>query len=174
MLSELIGSFEYTVNFIEKQVADLSDEDIVSQPPGAPNHAAWTLGHIIFSCQEIAGELGVERWLPSDWESRFGYGSVPAAEASPRSSKSALLGSLREASKRLRDAMRRLDEKALASPLPDADADTWFPVPSRFATRYLDRTTWPHHPGLPCARRLRSTPPGEPSPTTVGRSGAPT
>jgi uncharacterized damage-inducible protein DinB len=128
MLSELIGSFEYTVDFIERQVADLSDEDIVLQPPGAPNHAAWTLGHVIFSCHEIAGELGVERWLPGDWESRFGYGSVPAAEASPQFEKAALLTSLREARTRLQDAMTGLDEQALASPLPDADAQTSFPT----------------------------------------------
>lgn len=128
MLSELIGSFEYTVDFIAKQVADLTDEDLVSQPPGAPNHAAWTLGHVIFSCHEVAGELGVERWLPSEWESRFGYGSAPAPQASPQPGRVALLASLNEARTRLRDALRSADERALASPLPDADAGTYFPT----------------------------------------------
>ena len=80
MLEELVSSLRYTVDFVEKQVADLTDEEIFLQPSGAPNHAAWTLGHIAFSCHEIACDLGVERWLPDDWESRFGYGSSPARE----------------------------------------------------------------------------------------------
>ncbi|OHB80506.1 MAG: hypothetical protein A2W31_00740 [Planctomycetes bacterium RBG_16_64_10] len=67
-----MGCFERTVAFIQESVADLSDEDIVLQPPGMPNHAAWTLGHVIHSCQAMAGELGVAPWLPSDWESQFG------------------------------------------------------------------------------------------------------
>ena len=102
MLSELVSSLAYTVDYMEKQVADLSDQEIFSQPPGAPNHAAWTLGHITFSCQEMATELGMERWLTGDWESQFGYGSVSASKSSPRLSKAVLLASLRKASSRLR------------------------------------------------------------------------
>ena len=128
MLSELISSFEYTVDFMERQVADLSDEDIVSQPPGAPNHAAWTLGHITFSCQEMASELGVERWLPDDWESRFGYGSSPAPQSSREPSKAALLAALKKASRRLGDALRHLDEETLAKPLPDEGDPQPFPT----------------------------------------------
>ena len=73
MVPELIECFERTVAFLQASMADLSDEDIVLQPPGVPNHAAWTLGHVIHSCQAMAGELGVEPWLPREWESQFGY-----------------------------------------------------------------------------------------------------
>jgi hypothetical protein len=59
MVLELVSCFEKTVAFTKESVADLSDEDLVLQPSGVPNHAAWTLGHIIHSCQAIAGELGV-------------------------------------------------------------------------------------------------------------------
>jgi len=119
MIPELVGCFERTLAFIRESVADLSDEDIVLQPPGVPNHAAWTLGHVIYSCQGMAGELGVEPWLPKEWESRFGYGSSPAAVVSQRPSKAALLAALEEASHRLRTALCGMDEAALAEPLPD-------------------------------------------------------
>jgi uncharacterized damage-inducible protein DinB len=128
MLPELIGSFDLTVAFLEQQVADLSDEDMIAQPPGVPNHAVWTLGHIIHSCQAMALELGVESWLPSDWEGRFGYGSVPSSRHSDQLSKKALLGALTEASRRLRTALAELDEKALADPLPDEEARRTFPT----------------------------------------------
>ena len=153
MVLELISSFAYTVDFIERQVADLSDEDMVSQPPGAPNHAAWALGHITFSCHEIAGELGIERWLPGDWESRFGYGSVPASQASLRFSKSALLASLREASIRLREAVSRLDEKALASPLPNANARKLFPTTGHWLLQVVAGHTAFHAGQLAAWRR---------------------
>ena len=60
MVPELVGCVERTVAYLEASVADLSDEEIVLQPPGVPNHAAWTLGHVIHSCEAMAGELGVE------------------------------------------------------------------------------------------------------------------
>jgi len=119
MIPELTACFERTIAYMRHSVADLSDEDMVLQPPGVPNHAAWTLGHIVYSCQAMAGELGVEPWLPDDWESQFGYGSSPAAVVSRRPSKEALLAALEDASRRLETAMLRIDETTLAEPVPD-------------------------------------------------------
>lgn len=119
MIPELVSCFERTVAFLHESVADLSDEDIVLQPPDVPNHAAWTLGHVIHSCQAMAGELGVEPWLPRDWESQFGYGSSPTDVVSQYPSKAALLAGLHEASQRLRTALLGMDQAALAEPLPD-------------------------------------------------------
>ena len=119
MIPELVACFDRTVAYMHESVADLSDDDIVLQPAGVPNHAAWTLGHVIHSCQAIAAELGVEPWLPDDWESRFGYGSSPTAVVSQYPSKVALLAALGEASRRLQTALRGMDQAALAEPLPD-------------------------------------------------------
>lgn len=99
---------------------DLSDEELALQAPGVPNHALWRLGHVVHSCQAMAGELGVWRWLPDDWESLFGYGSSPAAvPASPRWCKPALLAALADASDRLRAALLATDDSRLAEALPD-------------------------------------------------------
>ena len=100
MIPELVACFDRTVAFLHESVADLSDDDLVLQPPGVPNHAAWTLGHVIHSCQAMAGELGVEPWLPPDWESRFGYGSSPADLVTQHPSSTESLTALREASHR--------------------------------------------------------------------------
>jgi hypothetical protein len=119
MVPELVSCFEHTVAFMQESVADLSDEDIVLQPLGVPNHAEWTLGHVIYSCQAIGGEIGVEPWLPREWESQFGYGSSPAAVISQHPGKAALLAALGEASRRLRTALLGIDETVLAERLPD-------------------------------------------------------
>jgi uncharacterized damage-inducible protein DinB len=105
-IAALICCFASTVAFMQEQVADLSDEELLLQPAGAPNHAAWTLGHVVHSCHEIARILGADAWLPDDWEARFGYGSSPLnLSASPGLSRSALLAALSDASQRLRAAL---------------------------------------------------------------------
>jgi len=128
MIPELVGCFERTVAYLRESVADLSDEDIVLEAPGVPNHAAWTLGHVIHSCEAMAGELGVEPWLPRDWESRFGYGSSPAAVTAQHPTKAALLAALAEASQRLCTALRAMDEAALTEPLPDETVRAMLPT----------------------------------------------
>lgn len=119
MIPELVATFDRTIAFMQEQVADLSDEEMVRQPAGVPNHAAWTLGHVSYSCQEMAAELGVERWLPPDWESNFSYGSSPGSVNPRYATRPILLASLRDAGERLRIALLQIDERTLAKPLPD-------------------------------------------------------
>jgi uncharacterized damage-inducible protein DinB len=119
MVSELVTCFDRTIAYLQESVADLSDAEMVVQPPGVPNHAAWTLGHVVHSCQAMAGELGVEPWLPVDWESQFGYGSSPTDVVSQYPSATELREALGDASQRLRAALLPLDDSALAQPLPD-------------------------------------------------------
>jgi hypothetical protein len=117
----MIHALEYTVGFMEKSVEDLSDGEMVKQPPGVPNHATWTLGHVIFSCQEMAAYIGAPRWLPGDWESVFGYGSTPRPEGDQYPPKTDLLALLSEAATRLCRALREVDAAVLGRPLPGDD-----------------------------------------------------
>jgi hypothetical protein len=103
MISELVSSFQRSLAFMRELVVDLSDEEMVLQPPGVPNRAVWTLVPVVYSCQAIVGKLGVAPWLPDDWESRFGHGSSPdTAPASLGSSKAAMLATRADAGNRLR------------------------------------------------------------------------
>jgi hypothetical protein len=119
MVDELIHTLESTMNFIKQLVADLSEQQMVEQPTGVPNHATWTLGHIIFSCQGIAIELGEKEWLPADWESAFGYGSIPHPNLRRYPKKSELLSILGEAQNRLSQSLLATDQSVLESTLPD-------------------------------------------------------
>lgn len=121
MIPELVGCLDRTTAYIRTLVEDLTDEEMTLQPPGVPNHAAWTLGHVIHSWRAIAGELGVRSWLPDDWESFFGYGSSPADVCgSGHGSKAVLVARLVDASNRLRAALLEAGEDGLLEPLPDA------------------------------------------------------
>ena len=128
MIPELISSLDHTIEFIRQQVDDLTDDEMVLQPAGVPNHAAWTLGHIIYSCRAIAVELGGSSSLIDDLESRFGYGSIPSPLVSEHSSKMKLLALLEDASQRLRTALLENDEARLTEPLPDEKSRETYPT----------------------------------------------
>jgi hypothetical protein len=121
--------FERTTNHIRDLVADIRDKEMILQPSGGPNHAAWTLGHIIHSCQAIVGELGVSPWLPDEWESIFGYGSLPRNVAgSAYSSRDVLTAYLTDACDRLHAALSAIDKTVLKDPLPDQDLRNILPT----------------------------------------------
>ncbi len=124
MIDELIHTFEATIGFMEQSVDDLSDEEMVARPSGVPNHAAWTLGHIIFSCQGMATELGAAPWLPDDWESVFGYGSTPRSEQQQYPTKAQFQTYLADATTRLCDTVRNATTEVLRRQLSDDDFPT--------------------------------------------------
>ncbi len=119
MIPELVRSFESSVKFIQLSVADLSEQEMVAQLTGIPNHATWTLGHIIFSCQEVSAEIGADRWLPDDWEARFGYGSTPLSDQNHYPQKSEMVASLDDAEGRLKQALLATTESVWNQSLPD-------------------------------------------------------
>lgn len=119
IVAELLHTFETTLKFVEQSVGNLSEQEMVEQLSGVPNHGTWTLGHIIFSCQGIAVELGVEQWLPDNWESEFGYGSIPLSNLQHYPKKSELLSLLADAKTRLRHAVLAVDDSAMGKSLPD-------------------------------------------------------
>jgi len=124
MVPELVHTFDATIEFVEKSVADLSEQQMVEQPTGVPNHAAWTLGHVILSCQGIAVELGAEAWLPDNWESVYGYGSMPRGDLQFYPRKAELLAILASATSRLRQALLAATDSVLSRSLPGGQLPT--------------------------------------------------
>ncbi len=160
MIPELVGSLDRSLAFLRGQVADLPDEEIALQPPGAPNHPAWTLGHVIHSWQAIAAELGVRPWLPGEWESCYGYGSLPGAPSAPQvPTKEALLAMLADAGARLRCALLTTDESRLSRPLAEAAAREIFPTVGDALLQVVSAHTAFHAGQLAAWRRAIGRPP---------------
>ena len=153
MIPELISCLDRTIAFLREQVADLADEEMILQPASIANHAVWTLGHVIYSFQAIAGELGVEPWLPEHWETGFGYGSSPSQSLSEYSRKPVMLETLEDAGYRLRAALLRIDEHDLADPLPDEDARKVLPTKAHALVQVIAGHTAYHAGQLATWRR---------------------
>ncbi len=81
MKSEILTGFGLNVEHLKQLLKDVPGDRMCEQPmPGVANHAAWTLGHLTFSLQAIAGELGVHPFLPSNYRELFAPGSKPHAD----------------------------------------------------------------------------------------------
>jgi hypothetical protein len=128
MIDEILRSYTLTLDYLRRLVADLDDAQMSLQPGGAGNHPAWVLGHLIYSCQLVGGELGLVPWLAEDWGPCFGTGSAPTADPSAYPPKSALLDALDDARDRLAGRLAALGEAGLAAPLPDVRFRDTFPT----------------------------------------------
>jgi len=128
MIPEITNSFRMTLDHLRRLVADVDDDRMTAQPGGVGNHPAWVLGHLIYSFQAMAGELGTAAWLPDDWAERFGTGSVPLADRAAYPQKHVLLEMLQEGQRRLVEAVEAAGEDGLAAPLPDPRFRDLFPT----------------------------------------------
>src|SRR4051812_45847520 len=109
----ILHSFAYALDYLREQVADVPDADMVAQPNGIANHPAWTIGHLTLTCQLVGGVIGVPPWLPDDWPSLFGPGSVPAPDTARYEPKEKLLAILHDAQSRITQAVDQLDDAHL-------------------------------------------------------------
>jgi hypothetical protein len=144
MIAETLNSFDLTVDYLVRLVADVPDEMMTRQAQGVVNHPAWTIGHLIYSAQAIGGELGLAAWLPANWQQRFGTGSTP--QSSGYETKAELLSMLADARRRLRERLNEVGETALAQPLPDVRYRDTFPTLGHAVVHIL-AAHWASHVG---------------------------
>jgi hypothetical protein len=137
MIDEVLNSFGLTLDYLRRLVADVPDEELSRQPAGAVNHPAWIIGHLVYSCQAIGGELGVAVWLPVDWQQTFGTGSVPHADRPAYPSKIELLAALADGQNRLRERLQSMNDNDLKAPLPDERHRAMFPTLGHAVTHIL-------------------------------------
>jgi hypothetical protein len=128
MISEIICSYSCTLDYLRQLVTDVSDELLIRQTSWVVNHPAWVIGHLVYSCEAIGGEMGMNPWLPSDWAKRFGTGSAPVEGKENYPSKQELLDALPDGQRRVTDRLIVLGEQGLSAPLPDEQYRAIFPT----------------------------------------------
>lgn len=161
-LSPALHSFAYALDYLREQVADVPDADMTAHPKGIMNHPAWVIGHLSFTCQMLGGAIGMDPWLPADFATRFGTGSVPCAEVSVYPTKANALATLANAQARITRAVEQLTEAQLDMPFPEPSLLDVFPSIRHALTQVLVGHTslhlgqvsvWRKAMGLPPMRR---------------------
>lgn len=136
-MDAVLRSFEYCLDYLREQVADVSNGDMVAQPNGLANHPAWVIGHLTHSCQALGGEIDLPPWLPEWHAKRFGTGSIPLNDPAAYDSKSVLLDRLQHAQMHITAAIQNRDSVQLDQPLPDARYRTIMPTVRDAITQVL-------------------------------------
>lgn len=158
MIRELLNSYALILADVRVAVEDLTEQLMVRQFPGVPNHPAWTVGHLVYSAQAIGGELGLAPWLPSSWDALFCTGSIPQPLAASYPSRSELLNALADAQARITQALSSLTSEALAAPLPDVRYRSVFPTVGHAIVHILSGHTSYHLGQLSLWRRAAGLP----------------
>jgi hypothetical protein len=144
MIAEILRSNKLALDYLRRLVADVPDDWMPRQFAGVINHPAWVIGHIIYSCQAIGGEIGIAAWLPDDWASKFGTGSVPVGKPDAYPDKKTLLRALDEGQRRLAAALSSMDESDMDKPLPDVSYREIFPTIGQAVLHILTSHTAVH------------------------------
>lgn len=156
MVPSIIKTFELTLDFLRRCVADLDEQQMSTQPCGVVNHPSWTLGHLAYSCQALGGELGLTPWLGEQWPEKFATGSAPSADGYP--AKHELLSTLDDAWSRIRQALESADQKFLSQPLPDVRYRHIFPTRGHAVIQILGAHAGYHAGQLSAWRRAMGLP----------------
>jgi hypothetical protein len=154
MIAEILNSFEFPLEFLRRLISHLDEGQMVCQPQNVPNHPAWTIGHLVYSGQQIGGEIGLSPWLPADWGQQFGTGSTPVADPNAYPSKAALLAALDDGKVRLTAALGKMTEGDLNQPLPDVRFRGQFPTVGHAVLHILSGHTALHIGQLTVWRRV--------------------
>lgn len=69
--------FAFNQGYCERLLADISEEEMITQPTPGVNTPAWLLGHLAICTDSALGVLGQEKLLPRQWSVLYGPGSQP-------------------------------------------------------------------------------------------------
>jgi hypothetical protein len=159
VVNEVLNSYGLNVAHLIRLVNDVPDEDFVRQPGALTNHPAWNIGHLIFSCQALGGELALAPWLPPAWESNFGTGSIPSSDRSAYPSKTELLTALEDAKQRIAGRLTVLGDAGMGAMLPDERHRAVFPTVGHAVVHILVGHFAVHVGQLSAWRRAAGYPP---------------
>lgn len=119
IIDAIARTWDKQEDYARRLVADLSDEDMVSQPvPGVTlNHPAWTLSHLSVYSPVLSAIL---RGMPFEdpINSPFGRDSTPKNDINAYPRKALLMGDYLGAHRELGATVRSVDPGVLERPVP--------------------------------------------------------
>ncbi len=116
MSENQINVYQFLLGYLKQSVADLSEEELDSQPVGAGNPPRWILGHLAICCDYALRQLGAKPVCPKEWHVAFGPGSDPKAPGVAKPTKDELVAALTKGHEEVVTAYRQATEEALAAP----------------------------------------------------------
>ena len=113
-----LGAFSFAGFTTDKALDGFSEATKCETCESAPNHAAWTLGHLAYTYDSTLVEMaGQEAKLDGSWKTMYGMGSAPAVD-DPHSFDE-LKAAFTERRQAMSDWFSGLSEEKAAEALPE-------------------------------------------------------
>jgi hypothetical protein len=123
---EQIQLYRFSQNYLERLVADLSDEQLTYSPIVGLNTPAWVIGHLTYTTDYLLKLLQQPITYQDDWKKIFGASSKPGDVPANFFSKAAYLKEFTTASERLLAAVSATPADVYAQPNPLMKPGSYF------------------------------------------------
>jgi len=128
MLSPLLHTWNLSLGYAKRLVADLPDDHMAFQPAAQMNHATWVLGHLACTADMLGAMIGVKPVCPPEWATLFDWNSSPTSDASRYPSKAVLLKALEDAHAGIAAALPSVPEAHWSEPTPIEEIRGFLPT----------------------------------------------
>lgn len=106
----------FMLDYYDRLVEDISDEEFTRAMPGGGHSPQWIIGHLITVADSAGLFLGLPRILGRDMRKAFGPGQSEKVVQGEEFSRSAMTASVRPTYDRFCDAAREADETEMQKP----------------------------------------------------------
>jgi uncharacterized damage-inducible protein DinB len=103
---------------VQLNVADLTHEDSLVQPPGGGNCLNWVVGHLLAIYHHVLPLLGQQPVMAQGVLARYDRGSPPIVDPADAHQLSELMAAWDECSRRVEAGLSALDPATLQRPAP--------------------------------------------------------
>ena len=128
MNQSVLRTYARNLDYARRLVADVPPEKMAAQPAPGMNHAAWVLGHLVFTCDVIGKLIGLAPAMPEPWLPIFNNESRPSDDPTIYPDKLTLLAALERGHTLVADALAQAPATILEQPLPNENYRTLFPT----------------------------------------------
>lgn len=108
----------FLVRYAGRLVADLTDEQLTTQPRPGMNPPLWILGHLAIATDYTREMLGLDKVCPEAWHAAFGPGSRPTAAPGKPPTKAELVAAIEAGQRDVEAAISRVEPAQLDTPNP--------------------------------------------------------
>jgi hypothetical protein len=160
MLQIAAPLFEQNLGYARKLVADLSDDQMITQPVGACalNHAAFVIGHLAWVCDFGVTLLGESAAVDPRWRDLFSLTAKPVSDRSVYPSIAVLFKAFEDAHTRLVSVALTAKPETLQQPPPERFRNR-FPMLAHLMLHMLTNHEAVHLGQLSAWRRACGLPP---------------
>ncbi|MGF1580860.1 MAG: DinB family protein [Gemmataceae bacterium] len=118
MFERELKIYALMLDYLQRLVADLDDEQIAKQPSPGINTPLWILGHLAISTDFAAQMLGGGSRCPKEWIEQYGPKSKPVSDQQPRPTKAELVAAIEAGHHMVTELAKSANEEAMRQPHP--------------------------------------------------------